>query len=478
MDLKFDKSGQYIEQSTADIKSKVVAATRIGEVEIDKGKIPDFTAGMYLIDLLPYNPGKPKFVFSAATETKDFIKYTELLSSRFLGNDLFFAADYSKGIEGLKKLCKPLDSYLRKRQVEICQKQQIEILVELKGIVKNMKSGEKCSRCDCDKELIPDNPTDTNGEKWTLRTLFPKQINSIEANIDVEENKKHILEVLKADWRKLMKNWKNGNGILTHPKPMKKDVFENCMNIAEILDFEVEDKAIKYKQLKRLPDFDKSDKVKTNSLRDKIIINEHCEDEYKISYLPTENLNSVKNYFESTSLVLCNEEIVNNWNLELKGFCENYGIYPIDIVYISHIAHLNSSRANNKQPCFGFDTKKPEKISFIWDYNTNVVNPNEDKVLQKCREANEDIQTLKDEGLSDICKIVCWRYRGEFELCLGNIRYLILRDLQNNDYYVNEYNAKHEEIDVTSVIKILKLQYNNGNQTIRYKVTISKPSDI
>jgi len=475
MDLKFDKTGPFIEYSEEEIEGKVIGDKRIGEVKIDKGEIPAITAGMYLINLLPYNPGKPKFVFSAATETKDFIKYTELLSSRFLGNDLFFAADYSHGIEGLKKLCEPLDSYLRKRQVGVCQIQSNKLLVELQKIVKHWNNGN-CVQCD--EGLIPDNPADQNGDKWSLRTLFPKQVNSIEASIDVDKNTGHILEVLEADWRMLMKSYNTSNGILSHPKSLNSDDdFKKCLNTAEILDFQVEGKAKSYKPLTGMPDFDKNNKTITEGLRDNIIKNECNKDDYKISYLPAENSNSVRDYF--TSLNLCDETIANNWAGKLKGFCIDYGIYPIDIAYISRIAHHNSRHANNEQPCFKFENGEgTEKISFIWDYGTNVDNQKEDEVLQKCAVVNDDIQKLKDEGLSDICKIICWRYRGEFELCLGGIGYLFVRDLRDNCYYKNEYSAELEEINVKSVIKILKLIYNGNNQTIRYKVTISKPVNI
>lgn len=465
MDLKFDKNKPFVNNSNCTIKNLVVEDIDISDIK--EGQIPDYLAGMDLINLLPQDSMKPKFIFSGADETKSFIGYTKLLSNRF--TDIFFAR-YHEGMEGLEILIPYIDSYLKKRQTETCQRQSVDTIKKLKEIIKSC-CRDNCESCDI--ELIPDNPNIDDSEKWSLRTLFPKQINSIEENIEVEKNKQYILDVLEADWRKLM-----SIGILNHPNDPKGchwDI-EKAKQLVKCLDFQKEDKVNHYKQIIDIPKFDDN----IQCLRDYII------NDYKIAYHNShsniskqpEHLQNVKEYFNS--LTLCeNANKGNNWwYTKLVSMCQNYGVYPLDIAYISHIAYQNSEYNRNK-PCFSPIIEDKDYILFIWNYpesaNQDIFKENS-KLYGKLKQSNDEPESLSDSGFSDISKIVCWRYRGMVELRSGCFGIRAIRDL-TNDYIANEINNNNKIIktELDDIIKVLSIKFNDNINGTSLRISINKP---
>ncbi len=148
---------------------------------------------------------KPKIILSAATQTKALRTTFKLINKRLkdvliVDNDynLFLELDQQSG-----SISAIIDAYLQTRQIAIINRQTADKIQELNNIVKSWKGNVDRA----DETLIPDSATDTNPENyWSLRTLFPKQVNRIGVGIDVEENKNYIYEVLnELNFRKIYK---------------------------------------------------------------------------------------------------------------------------------------------------------------------------------------------------------------------------------------------------------------------------------
>jgi hypothetical protein len=176
---------------------------KITLAEISNGKMPSELAGLNLLNILQRD-NKPKIFFSASNRTENIRKVFKLLSNRVLTDDVLIGEMTGAGPNNyIDEVERKVDAYLQSRQIAIITRQKADKIQELNEIVKAWTG----SIDKADEPLIPDNRTDTDPEScWSLRTLFPKQVNRIELGTDEEENKKIIYEALnELEFRKIYK---------------------------------------------------------------------------------------------------------------------------------------------------------------------------------------------------------------------------------------------------------------------------------
>ena len=457
-----------VEDMLASVKS---VKAHVFLIDIDLSEMDDInqyrkeSGGFIIANSLAYDAGL-KIIYSATEHTEQMRLSIRLLSNYMEGLGNLHLLDIS-GINqsthqgtfeqtNRESLVKIIDSHIRNLQNEIIDLQS----VKLRNQLKNRLEGEDEDN-NWDTHDIPDDGTEEsrkNPEKcWSLRTLFPKQINRIEKSECVEAMKQYIKDILNRDWRHLMKE-----GFLNHPFDPKNQVLkfggrlEDAKETVQSLDFRtVEDKTCHYKRLTDLPAFIHDKEL--NQLRDRILtaeVNGTTQREYQIAYQHDEctepEWQSIVGYFSS----IYPKEA--DWFDRWCDFCINFGIYPMDIAYISHIAFDNRRHVLTEPlPRFSYE-KDGDCVHFVWFYDNlpKKMSTSAMEVYKDFSIAMEKPQKLDDSGMSDLCKIICWRYRGIVEFRYGQY---CVRATRNGQINV-------ESLDNCKVF-----------QGTKYRVSIHKP---
>ena len=384
---------------------------------VDEAKKPEFVAGLEFIKYLEKNR-KPKIFYTAFDTPRKLIRYLNLIKSRW--DDILLTELTKKTYNA--EFEKHLDKYLRQRQVEIIYSQPIDFRKELKDRLDKPDSWSKYDILD-DKE---------EESYWSLRTLFPKQINRMESGEDPDSMKQYIENILDLDWRRLISDGREG--LLVHPT---KERLEYFLKGVEDLDFEeITAKATGlYKRFTDLKHFTTNIQDLRN-LRDFILTakttNKEIEQDYYINCEPTATAAKDKADYTGQSLIDYFQELLLDytWDEIFSGcveICREYGIYPFDIAYISHIAFHNER--HNARPKFCIK-KKGETIQFIWSYPESAEEVfKEDLTLYRklSSDSNQEPKRLSDCGYADICKIICWRYNGTVEFSSGTKSFIARR---------------------------------------------------
>lgn len=379
-----------------------------------------YVAGLYLLSVIDYNE-KPKIFFSGASETNQLMLYYRFFEGRL--NDTILGKIESETYK--RKIETFIDTYLRQRQIQVIDSQPIYLRKELKDRL--------CEHSGLwDKADIPDDGTEESrrnrSECWSLRTLFPKQINKMENGRDADVMKQYIVDILDRDWRKLMWADEEVGGFLCHPKFGER--LRDAQKSVRSLDFRLgSQKVSHYKKLTDLSAFNNG-ADEADALRDLVLM--AGEDEYKIGYRHNRNdkaePQSVIDYFCKIDKI----EPTRNWYRLWRNLCEFFGIYPVDIAYISDIAFHNRRHLPGEPlPSFSCSYRlelkgKVNSVDFMWSYDTF---PPPEEILNKALRArdklkqledpNNDPRELSDSGFSDIGKIICGRYRGTVEFRTG-----------------------------------------------------------
>jgi hypothetical protein len=211
--------------------------------EITDGKLPSELAGLNLLNILPKND-KPKIVFSASNRTKNIRKVFQLLSNRVLTDDILIGEMTGGGSNNyIDEVEQKVDTYIQSRQIAIITRQTADKIQVLSKIVENWNGKVE----NADEPVIPDNGSDTNPENcWSLRTLFPKQVNRIELGIDTEENKAKIFETIgslnfPSIYKFLVHDHGNLNG-LEYEKVKNESIVINRFHAIKDLEFIVTEK--------------------------------------------------------------------------------------------------------------------------------------------------------------------------------------------------------------------------------------------
>lgn len=340
-------------------------------------------AGLDFVNQLPIDE-RPKICFSGSTDIIDILPYLALIKSRW--SDILIGDFNNEAYK--KEIITVIDYYL-------CKKQQ-ELAFYISNEIKNHIS-----------EYLSENSTNNFNESsnikikdeiWSLRTLFPRQMNLFKNKKTIVSAVKYIENVLYESQQSLLKQ------LLNHPETMK---------IKEIIrSFNKIDFIVKNQKAKRyIPIHSNSDIVQKSysgyTIRNAII-------EYTIkNYLPFENMNlELCNYL---SMVL--KYPMNNFKEYLADLSKNYGIYFLDIAYITNIICQNTSHAGCNPIDVKLEIRENEDckiLSFQW---TNPNPTQSDKIFnqgslffRRIEQANENIYNVETEGWVDILRIVFVRY--------------------------------------------------------------------
>lgn len=364
---------------------------------------------------------RPKFICSAAERAAEFRRYLALLEARL--RDVFLIEVdpkiYSVLSEDTTRAFDALDRYLRSRQARVLNILPPEFR---KRLVERVQSREGLDVAD-----IPAGPSsrEVANDCWSLRTLFPREIIIVEAGAEGAKSEQDALVDLllgRRDWAALMRD-----GLLNHPIELKERVDEYIERTVAI-DFRVEGNAPRaYRPLTALPAFRKIVEALPNananaqcdlqSLRDTII--EGHEESCLVEFLGPGPAGGMRvcDYFGS--LGVRDPVAVTSW-------CKNFGVYPMDLGYVSHIAFHNARR-HSPGASVEFTCSKlgEDKLWLEWRCDGVVpaaVFSQDSKMASKVREASQRPECLWDEGFGDLARIVCGRYKGILEFASGRCR--------------------------------------------------------
>ncbi len=164
-------------------------------VHVTTDKVSRFISGLEFYNLTSKD-NRPKIFLSAATQSAELRKNIKLFYKR-LEDTFVVDAEHIRYTDindpQILEAFGAIDKRFQSRQIAIINRQTADKIQALNNIVKAWNG----SVDKADEPLIPDNGTDTNPENcWSLRTLFPKQVNRIELGIDAQENKALILETI------------------------------------------------------------------------------------------------------------------------------------------------------------------------------------------------------------------------------------------------------------------------------------------
>ncbi len=420
---------------------------------------------------------KPKLIYSAATENKDILNALKLFYERL--KDIIIVDSNFQDEEQKSGVYNFIDFYIYTRQIEIINRQRLDTINELKKIVHELEKEDVNN--EVDKLLIPDdgNPETEDANRWSLRTLFPRQINSIEDGVENWEIfKQQVLEILQNDFRKLVWWILFNHGNLENDTKIKKlNVFKNRFEALREMDFsettDISKKSESYKQYKisSFPCFtDKNEsgnelsendfaKDKINSklsnlrkeISDKWI--EYIKDNPEIK----EYTGIIENISKST---IKSDEVVSiSCGNDLIKELAKYGIHIFDIAFVYQIASSNKSKCGAKNVYLktAYHDKKIE-LFFIYDSKEDWIknNSNRDKSLESVKiiidksRKNQKLQLI-EKGMGEIFTLAVKRYKGIFEFIVGDRR-LVCNDKEalpddnnigtNNVYYKITINGK------------------------------------
>ena len=372
---------------------------------------PDL-AGILLPSEVLSNCQVPKFIFTGSPDLLNDFRVKKLITT-LIRNDKYVEFKDITNRDYDKHIAKWLDSHLRKMQLQVCSRlgnNKLRTLIDtLNAFYESMDSQL------ADTFNIPH--LNSQSEYWSLRSLFPKQINCIEIDKNKKENHKYILNILQ-DWKGILSKNKNGQGLMGHltvgeGATPERAMYKKKIERAKNLDF--------YSSIENYIPFSSLDIL--NQIHDEdiafiplnhYILNEDGLDTYlRVKLCPFERIAlPVKNYFKR----ICNDFRYT----ELKRICET-GIYPVDIAYIAHVFFHNKKTHNPEvadESCLftitDFDQTQ-DYIQIEWyhpgENNEKAVATLEEKLI----EDKSNPFVLEHEGYTDVVKIVCNRYKGELK---------------------------------------------------------------
>jgi hypothetical protein len=371
-------------------------------------------AGFQFIQLLPLTK-RPIFYFSGARAEKinETLMNLKIWGSRLsdvcfgkiemspIPEDLLeFAFDEPTNF--INQIYDRIDKYMYGIQFNVCSRLDIATSNKLCSIIlsNNMRQ--------FDEPIIP--CPEKIGEYWTLRTLFPKQVNKIELNkITAEKHRGYILDMLQTDWRKLMCSFAEPkqskstsfHGLLRHPG--------NITHIDKFLD------AVEYSELtetKKVPHWDYIQVTKLKEYQDfkESALNSHGQhNNFSKIAKKINNIIGDSSYCDSKWKEVKIADAKNIW-------AENYGILPTDILHVHKIVLHNADTYENDLSEFKYrQTPDRKTITFEWLFSKSffVSLQAERRVFSLI---DNDVKVLSTAGVPDICKLACARYKGQFEL--------------------------------------------------------------
>jgi hypothetical protein len=223
---------------------------------------------------------------------------------------------------------------------------------------------------------------------WTLGTLFPRHL--------IRRDLPGLQRALGFDWKRLLR------AALGHPTTTGEREFTAMGGVASVVeearerDFRVGPSS-HYKPLSTFDTF-RADVNALAGLWDELIASTLVQDLLGMSTDRDEAL---------------------AW---LRADAKNFGLSPFDLAYIAAIARHNGSKhLKGTRPSLA-RKKSGDVVSWILEFSPRAdLRPDWSELFSRARKKLEtpseakSIFVLADEGFYDICRIVCGRYRGEFE---------------------------------------------------------------
>jgi hypothetical protein len=258
--------------------------------------------------------------------------------------------------------------------------------------------------------------------KYTLRSLFPQQIVILEAltlGIDEDDVIKYYSkpqEVLKSiltpfvcDWPELMCNYDNHRGVLAHPDGLSDEMpflllkeldYITCCHYVPLSSFSPE-------------------LLKNVDFRDQLLFgNKGLDLGIEFALNGQEKFSNMLEYWKRR----CPKIIGGGEDFDLDEailkLVNDFGVYPFDLVYVSHIAIHNKRHIKTAiEPKIIFNFIDDKNMSIRWLYAEEPKDGNSSKfknAVEKC--ANNDPNKISGEKIPDAVKIVCGRYNGTLSL--------------------------------------------------------------
>jgi hypothetical protein len=463
-DLNFiDKSGNSFyplhDENTCSVSESFVEGLDV--VDVTESQKSTYIAGLEFYHCAP--PSKsPKIIYSAADETATLRSSVKLFNSRLFDT---FVVDvmapekvgdndpFANSNDDIKRVFSSIDTYLRSKQIQIISRQSAKVIEGLIELVKNLNEHN------IDEADIPNIPSKdlANKEYWSLRSLFPKQVNQIAQSTDIQENKKYILNILNNKFPDivfwlLFNHGEDERG--TEIDKLTQEEIQKKLNFFDQVDFDtVAKKAESYIKL--------SDISEVNEL-----VNKNTSERGKhLDDLRTAVVSKYKsfefNYQEIGFLEPKSFKGINIGNDYLKKFAQ-YGIYIGDLVFIKKIAEANKHHCNADTVHLNIkvdDSISEMEIEYIF---------NDADRFEGIRSIKGKIQSyfeseryfgkfeLRQLGIEDLLEIMIKRYNAEGKIQIGkesvwlNAEALINREQKKKVSYkfiLKSKNKKNEPVN-------------------------------
>ncbi len=422
--------------------------------DVDPKFVSEGKASRYLAGLEFYNitekDNRPKIFFSAATQSREIRKFVQLFSKR-LEDTFVIDAEHGRYTDifdhQTNSVFKAIDQRFRSRQVEILIRQNNFLIQQLSTLLESWSS----KYIPCADDLIIPHDGNLNSSKdkfWSLRTLFPKQVNQIQLDINIPDNLLHIRSCIRNYNFPDIYFWltyAHGNVHLYLLKDLPAAIIRNRLDILREIDFsEIESSKITgYKRFSDILEIDKFNKIDVNDINE--VQNRSfqeliCNDLRK--KITSEFTNFKINYNEEGS-----DTVKFNFSEAIVRSIGQFGVYIGDISYMYIIADYNKkySKSDSIETLInvtGSTTNKTRELTikylFINSQHVNSLDIENVKIKLEHYFVSRflDKFQLIDQGLGDLFEIICKRYRAIGIIQIGNQSI----KLEPNSNIVNENN--------------------------------------
>lgn len=407
-----------------------------------------FLAGLDLLRYLALDE-RPKIFFSGSPVSLQITRPFDLLASRLADVTLPNIGDDA---DKRDKIARPLSNYLRRRQQAIIRQlprgDREELVTSLRA--------EPPWRAACDLRIGVD--------EWTVRTLFPQQANA--GNLDA------ILAALAFDWRAFYST------VFNHPNSAKNvdanggriDPFDGMGGVAQAVDAargaEVGVRQGQGLELAYPSDSLRSaldDVIRTSGDRGLAQREALSRNLNTLAGVRRQILDSRGMWFglhtAKTVEEYLTEEVGLDVTTQIKPLAKNFGVRPLDLAYLFHVASHNAHAHVGAVPKLSVPAEgcsaatvtiriaadMPHGSQVHWE---DKLNGAWDTVSAWCRSQRglaSGSGELWSEGLADLCTLVCGYYRGRFTLRTPVGSVAVVLDERSGGWAYRKTDAAHPD---------------------------------
>ncbi|MEI9808564.1 MAG: hypothetical protein WDO16_12225 [Bacteroidota bacterium] len=408
--------------------------------KLNHGEKSAFIAGLEFINVLQKDD-RPKIFFSGSTEARSFLRFIWYVQNRF--DDVTFE-DFDKGNEFIDKVMNKLNTYILQKQLQICVNLNQSQISDITSLLHKKEFDTPCIPCIDDKS-----------QQWSLRTLFPRQCNLIENYEQCEA----VNEKEREEYEKTVDDLTNEIKNITINFPT---LFQDiCNNGSHIKDHKDASGKTKDEQVAHFSSI-------LRSLKDK----EFKKDGFKkgVSFTPIENL--ILSIDEGMIKSLRNDIQNHGWpyiqsylghdSEPFRKWMSQYGLYPGYVDYILGIldnnirsrgqvvlqAKVTSVDGHFELSVTSESSRPVETIHLNGFQKKGIGTPNDNFFYGEC-----------SEGIQDIIKIICFRYRGKYQVISGlaTISFEVKDNCLMAEYSSGDLSFTDRQIEQKVIINSLKV---------------------